>query len=234
MEGLPRLVPFSHVHGAVGNVRRGNKDILVENAPYSRVFHGAIIDADSRFLYDVPVTAEPAGAIALPVDQNLRVGLLKQWRPIPARDPSQNDALDVVSGVSCVQRGFWSIEVPRGFPNGREAPIDAARRESEEELGVHVTKAVSLGYCNFNTSVLLSDIPLFAVLAHPTTTSSAGRDKAERISHVHWYNIQEVFELINHGEIRCGLTKASLIHFVASRNKIEEMVKNMNQDYGIE
>lgn len=222
---LPRVVPFSHAPGVKGNVRRGAGDVLVENAPYSRIFHAAVVDADGRFLYDLPALAEPAGAVALAVDPSLRVGLLRQWRPVPARAPPGDDALDFAAGAAPRPRGFWSVEVPRGFPAPDEPPAAAARREAEEELGVRVSRAVPLGHCNFNTSLLLTDIPLFAVLAHPAEPSTALRDPAERIDAVRWLCPEDALALVAAGEIRCGLTMAALAHLVASRRKLEELVR---------
>lgn len=226
---VPRIVPFSRAPGAQGNVRRGLGDVLVENAPYSRVFHAAVVNDNGEFLYDLPAVAEPAGAIALAVDAQLFVGLLKQWRSVPSTAPEDGDALDFANGDGLPPRGFWSIEVPRGYPKPGESPERAACREAEEELGVLVSRAVPLGYCNFNTSILLSDIPLFAVLAHPESKSNTQRDDAERIQHVSWYSIDDVLKLVSQGAIRCGLTMAALLHLVASRSKLENLVKCFNQ-----
>ncbi len=228
-DGFPRLVPFSHAPDAKGNVQRGMGDLLVENAPFSRVFHAAVIDTDGSVLYDLPAIAEPRGAIALPVDERMRVGLIRQWRPVPARDGQQSDdALDYGNGANpgIPLRGFWSIEVPRGYPREGEIPEQTARREAEEELGVHVSRTVPLGTCNFNTSIMLSDINLFAVLAHPNVPPSADSvpDDAERIERVEWHSINEVLAIVSRGEIRCGLTQACLLHLIASRSKIESLV----------
>jgi len=222
---LTRAVPFSQTsHGpGGGNVRRGKDDMLVDNTPYSRIFHAAVVDSSDKFLYDLAAIAEPPGAIALAIDENFRVGLLRQWRPLPASDPSVNKAFDFDKATSS-KRGFWSLEVPRGFPDGDEKPADAAKREAQEELGVRVSTAVSLGFCNTNTSILLSDIPLFAVLANPHEKTDDAKDEAERIESVVWYTVDKVMEIAARGEIRCALTMAALFHLVASRTKISEMI----------
>lgn len=223
-ESPTRVVPFSHAPGARANVRRGSGDLLVENAPYSRVFHAAVLNADGTCLFDQPAVAEPSGAVALAVAPDGRVGLLRQWRPLPARTPPA-DAFDFAVAPALPPRGIWSIEVPRGFPKTGELPADAARREAQEELGVRVSQALHLGFCNFNTSLLLTDIPLFAVLAHPDQPATDKRDEAERIEQVMWLPVDEVLATIARGEIRCGLTLAALAHLVASKMKISELLR---------
>ena len=221
---LPRLVPFSRVRGAAGNARRGQGDVLIENAPYGRVFHSAVVDGDGAFLYDLPTLAEPAGAIALPVDRHLRVGLIRHWRPVPTRAAPGDEARALPAGVECAQRGFWSLEVPRGFPDPGEKPMAAACREAQEELGVSVVRAMPLGSCNLNTSVALGDIPLFAVLAMPNEKVNAKRDASERIAEIRWLSAEQVMKVVANCQIRCGLTMAALLHFIAAKQKIAALV----------
>eukprot|EP00171_Calliarthron_tuberculosum_P016767 IDg16767t1 len=220
-----RVVPFSQASGAHANVQRGSGDLLVENAPYSRVFHAAVVNTDGRYLYDLPAIAEPAGAVALALSPDGRVGLLKQWRPLPSRVPPA-DAFNFAIAPGLPERGIWSIEVPRGFPKRGEAPAEAAKREAQEELGVRVSQVVHLGFCNFNTSVLLTDIPIFAVLAHPDQPVADERDEAELIEYVSWMSVEDTLAIVARGEIRCGLSLAALLHLVASKLKFSEMLSS--------
>jgi len=121
------------------------------------------------------------------------------------------------------KRVFCSLEVPHGFPDGDEMPAHAAKREAQEKLGVRVSTAVSLGFCNSNMSILLTDIPLFALLANPQEKTNDVKDEAERIESVVWYKVDEVMEIAARGEIRCPLMMTALFHLVASRSKLLEM-----------
>lgn len=222
-----RVVPFSHAPGAQGSVKRGTGDLLIDNAPFGRTYHAAVVSSDGRFLYDLPALAEPSGAVALPIAPDGKVALMKHWRPLPAREP-EADAMNFADAPALPMRGVWSLELPRGFPNADELPEKTAMREAQEELGVRVSRAAPLGFCNFNTSVLLSDIPLFAVLAHPNERTPDARDEAEYIERISWLSVDEAMRTIARGEIRCGLTLAALSHVVASKEKIDKLVNSEN------
>lgn len=201
-------------------MRRGEGDILIDNPPFGRIYHAAVIESTGRFLYDLPAMTERAGAVALAISRDGKVALMHHWRPLPAKDPSQSASFLTIGAA----RGVWSLEVPRGFPNGAEDCGDTARREAQEELGVVVSNVVHLGFCNFNTSVLLSDIPIYAVLAHPDRPASNKRDESEVIRRVAWMSFQEAFACVARGEVRCGLTLAALSHLVASKQKIDDLI----------
>lgn len=74
---LTYVVPYSTVSEAHGNVKRGEGDVLVDNAPCSRMYHAAVLNGDGQFVYDLAAVAEPAGAITPAVDVNCRVALLR-------------------------------------------------------------------------------------------------------------------------------------------------------------
>lgn len=196
-------------------------DLLIDNAPYSRIYHMVVSDASRRPLYDLAAIAEPTGAIALPLNAAGHVALIRQWRAVPASKPGAT-AYDEPEKT---QHGFYSTELPRGFPEEGETHADAAVREVREELGVGVERVWQLGWCNFNTAIALTDIPVYAVLVRQEERVDDVRDEAEVIDSIEWLPIEELGQRVMEGRIRCGLTLAAVSYAFAARGRIAEFVK---------
>lgn len=175
-----RVVPITAVPpGAefVPRAARAPPPVLVDNAPFSVIHHLAVLSADGTPLYDLPAVAEPRGAVGLPIDRRGRVGLLRTYRPVPATSPA---AFVFPSYPAPGGHGVESIEAPRGFPEAGEDGAAAAMREVAEEVGLPAAAVGGvrpLGWVNVNTSVYLSDIPVFAVRV---ATSAAAAEAAAR------------------------------------------------------
>lgn len=231
-----RVVPITAVPpGAsfVPRATRGLPPVLVDNAPFSVIHHLAVLSADGTPLYDLPAVAEPRGAVGLPIDRRGRVGLLRTYRPLPATVPAAFVFPSPVAGG----HGFESIEAPRGFPEPGEDGAAAAMREVAEEVGLPaaaVGGVCPLGWVNINTSVYLSDVPVFAVrVAAAGQGGGAGgagggddpagepaapplpADPNEHIAGVDWYELPALTALMASGGLRCGLTLATLAYALA-------------------
>ncbi|OSX73678.1 hypothetical protein BU14_0332s0030 [Porphyra umbilicalis] len=171
-----RIVPITAVPAAAAfcpHAAAAPPPLLVANAPYSVVHHLAVLAGDGTPLYDVPGIAEPRGAVGLPVAADGRVALLRTYRPVPAAAA----AAFVFPTPTPGGHGFVSVEAPRGFPAGGESAAAAAMREVAEEVGLPpsaVGGVRPLGWVNVNTSVYLSDIPVFAVRVAAAGEGAAG------------------------------------------------------------
>lgn len=220
---------YSDAHSShpsfIPNVNRSpssaRPDLLIDNSPYSRIYHMVVTDASKKPLYDLPAIAEPTGAIALPLNAAGQIGLIRQWRAVPASKPGAT----AYEEPDKTQHGFYSIELPRGFPEEGEAHADAAAREVREELGVGVERVWQLGWCNCNTAIALTDIPVYAVLVRQDEIVNDVRDEAEVIDGVQWLSIEELGHQVLEGHIRCGLTLAAVSYAFAARGRIAEFVR---------
>lgn len=207
---LYSTIPFT------GNVRNGTGDVLVDNAPYSKVYHVTVTTPQNEPLYDLATLAEPAGAIALAVRKSGEIALIRQYRPVPANDPADHSAFD---SPEPSRHGFFSMEVPRGFPEEGESFLNAAAREIREEVGVDVTKCVLLGWLNFNTALVMTDLPVVLCLVGEEIGSE--RERAEVIEDVIWVEFDQLAEMVCSGKIRCGLTLSAVAYLLAARGKVK-------------
>ncbi|KAI0561315.1 NUDIX hydrolase [Gracilaria domingensis] len=197
------------------------RDLLVDNTPYSRFYHVTVSDSSRRPQYDLVAIAEPTGAITLPVNEHNQIALIRQWRSVPSSVPGSK-AFDKPLEFP---HGFYSTEVPRGFPEHGESHADAAAREVREELGVATKKVWQLGWCNFNTAIAMTDIPVFAVLVDHTSQVVDQKDGTEVIENVEWVSMEELGDFVMNGSIRCGLTLAAVSYAFAARGRIAQFIK---------
>lgn len=201
--------------------RSGQGDVLLDNDPYNQVLHVVVCDAQGAPLYDVPARAEPRGAIALAVDRQGRLGLLEQWRAVPAARPWQS----AYPAPTPARHGFFSWEVPRGFPDAQESSLQAARREVGEELGCRAVRAQPLGWCNLNTTFSLTDLPIYLVLVDRDQADARhGDDPHESIRQVRWWEEGALRQAIARGELRCGVTLAALARLWSDPGALERLL----------
>lgn len=202
------------------NLRRGDGDILVDNEPFNRDYHVAVCNSEGAPLYDMPARSERRGAVAIPVDRHKRIALIEQWRPVPAASPRHNShpLRDTES------HGYMSPEVPRGFREGNETSADTARRETQEEIGLMVTRMRPLGWCNFNTTYMLTDFPIYAVFVEADKPAKSEKDANEHIEGLSWWTFSELRTKISRGDVRCGITLACLSYVFASDETLTSLV----------
>jgi 8-oxo-dGTP pyrophosphatase MutT (NUDIX family) len=126
------------------------------------------------------------GASVLPVDDDGFVYLTKQFRYALERDD-----LEVVSGA---------VE--------DEQPLEAARREAKEELGIEAEEWTDLGKIESDTSITNSTAYLF--LARRLTFTEPEREGTEQIETVKM-KFDEAVEKVMSGEITHGQTAALVL-----------------------
>jgi ADP-ribose pyrophosphatase len=123
------------------------------------------------------IVRHPGSAVMLPVDDAERMLLVKQFR-LPAEDY------------------LW--EIPAGRLDPGESPLEAARRELQEETGYKAEKWTQLASFWASPGYVSEKMTLF--LAQGLTAGKQEAMEDERIE-IRWFEKQQVAEMVRKGEI---------------------------------
>jgi ADP-ribose pyrophosphatase len=152
--------------------------------PIKTVFQGRIIKVETgqmRFpdgrSAEFEVVRHPGGAAAVALDDDERVCLLRQYRPVA---------------------GEWIWELPAGKLEPNEAPLLTAQRELEEEAGLRASDWRPLGAVWSSPGIFTEVIHLF--LARGLTHVSGNHEEHELIE-VHWLSFGEALARARSGAI---------------------------------
>ena len=138
---------------------------------------------------DFEIVRHPGGAAVLPVLDDGRIVLIRQFRPAV---------------------GSHILELPAGKLDEGEAPEVCALRELEEETGYRAGQLESLG--KMWTAVGFCDELLHLYLARDLTPGSRALEPNEFIEPV-TVTLDEALELIERDEIRDGKTQLALLRY---------------------
>ncbi len=133
------------------------------------------------------VVHHPGGAVAVAIDAQQRVCLLRQYRYVA---------------------GGWLWELPAGKLEPGEPPLETARRELTEEAGVRAAHWRSLGTYLSSPGVFSEILHLF--LATDIEPATAAHEQAEVIE-VHWLPFEQACLWAESGEISDGKTAIGLL-----------------------
>ena len=136
------------------------------------------------------VVHHPGGAVAVAIDAERRVCLLRQDRY-------------VADG--------WLWELPAGKLEPNEPPLTTAQRELVEEAGISAARWESLGTYLSSPGVFTEVLHLF--LAEGLQPAQKAHEQAEVIE-VHWVPLAEAYQWALDGRIRDGKTAIGLIRAV--------------------
>ena len=157
------------------------------------IFSGRIISvdvADIELPNGRPATIEvirhPGGAAAVAIDNQNRVCLLRQYRPVFDR---------------------WIWEVPAGKLDAGESPQSAAQRELAEEAGLAASNWQSLGEALPSPGVFGEVLHLF--LARNLSDTPAAPEEHE-LFEVHWVALEDAVAKALSGEITDAKTVIGL------------------------
>ena len=147
---------------------------------YFTVFEDDVIRPDGKPDTYATISFIP-GIAVLPIDGDATIYLTRQFR------------------YALEQK---NIEVVCGAIDG-ETPLDAAKRETKEELGIEAKEWTSLGKIQTDTSITNSTSHLF--LARNLSFGDPEREPTENIETVEM-PLREAVEKVNSGEITNGPT----------------------------
>jgi 8-oxo-dGTP pyrophosphatase MutT (NUDIX family) len=136
---------------------------------------------------ELEVVRHPGGAVAVAVDGDRRVCLLRQYRYVA---------------------GGWLWELPAGKLEPGEPPLTTAQRELAEEGGVRARSWVSLGAYLSSPGVFSEVLHLY--LARELELIAAAPE-AHEVLEVHWIPLEEACDWALGGEIRDGKTALGLL-----------------------
>src|SRR5215204_317627 len=157
---------------------------VFENS-FFKLFEDDVVQPDGKD-GKYATTCFVGGVSVLPLDDDGFIYLTKQFRyAIERKD------LEIVSGA---------VE--------DEEPLEAARREAKEELGIEAAEWIDLGKIESDTSITNSRAHLF--LARKLTFNEPEREGTEQIETVKM-NFDEALEKVMNGEITHGQTVALIL-----------------------
>lgn len=142
----------------------------------------------------------------------------------------QNPVVSIVvinpKGKMLLQKNYRHIlgesvwEIPAGYIDAGETPLDAAKRELLEETGLAGSDWTSLGLMHQMVGTVKSDYNFFMVKDVKSATED--RDEDEQISDQTFFDLDEVREMIRTGEIDNAVVPLALGLMSASEEKIIE------------
>lgn len=151
--------------------------------PIKTVFQGRIIRVEvgqMQFPHgrsaEFEVVRHPGGAAVVALDDDDRVCLLRQYRPVA---------------------GEWIWELPAGKLEPNEAPLLTAQRELEEEAGLRAADWSPLGAVWSSPGIFTEVIHLY--LARGLTPLTHSHEEHELIE-VHWMAFNEALARARSGE----------------------------------
>jgi len=157
------------------------------------VFTGRIIQVETGTVVlpngeslEMEAVRHPGGAAMVALDDEQRVCLLRQFRPV----------LD-----------DWIWELPAGKIDHGEPPLDTARRELREETGITAGQWHSLGCIVSSPGIFDEVISLY--LARELSHAEA-ESEAHEVFEVHWLPFDEALQRARDGDISDAKTIAGL------------------------
>ena len=133
------------------------------------------------------IVKHPGGAVVAAINADNEICLLQQWR-------------------HAIGATIW--ELPAGCLEPDEEPIEAAKRELEEEAGVKANQWRDLG--SISSSPGFSNEMLYLFEARDIEKGTVKLDHAEQLE-AHWVALDKAYEMCLSGEIIDAKTLAVLL-----------------------
>ncbi|MCX6714652.1 MAG: NUDIX hydrolase [Candidatus Uhrbacteria bacterium] len=187
--------------------RREGAEVITNDQLGATVLH-VVVCNDDAILWDQILRCEIGGGVFLPVDDQQRIGLQKQWRP-QTKDQAAWKAEYPNIDVSKLGRDSW--EIPRGFAKVGETGADAAVREAQEETESVVVASTVLGDVCDNTAL---SPHMTAIQIGKIDPSKKPKDKPDvnekMLAPLTFFTLKEIKQMVARGEIYDAYTLAAL------------------------
>jgi ADP-ribose pyrophosphatase len=169
-----------------------------EQAQRRVIYNGKVIDLGAEQLTlpngnrcELEIIRHPGGAVAMAVDAQQRICLLRQYR---------------------YAAGGWIWEFPGGRIEPGESALSSAQRELREEAGVEAKQWQAV--IDFYSTPGFCDERLYLFLASDLQ-QVASATEADEVLEVHWLDRYETRELMQAGEIKDAKTLIGLYQLYA-------------------
>lgn len=116
----------------------------------------------------------------------------------------------------------YSWEIPEGGCHPGEAPLEAAQRELQEELGLEAGRWELLGISHLSNSV--SDETAYYYLATNLTQREATPEGSEQLEH-RIVPFAEALRMVLHSEITDSLSQTAILHYAVTRYLLDAPAK---------
>ena len=181
---------------------------LQRQNPVVSVYEGHI---DAHRDYNQPVVFFNTGVVGVLRDQEGRYGLIKIWRHTPLKFTKKN-TFPIFPDVGDL--GIWSWECVRGgVETYDKAPVEALRRELQEEIGAgegDIVEINELGKLISNTAIDVYHSPCFEVVLKSEFKFEC-QDEMEAIAELKFFEREELKQLIADGEMVCGISQGAVL-----------------------
>ncbi|MBL1213559.1 MAG: NUDIX hydrolase [Ignavibacteriae bacterium] len=136
------------------------------------------------------VAIHPGGAVVLPILDNGKIIVVKQYRYPFDR---------------------FLFELPAGKLEKDEDPAYCAKRELTEETGYSASEIIKMGSIFTTPGFCTEELHLYA--AKGLTKGDHNREEGEQGMEVYEYTLDEIIEMIKNGEIVDSKTICSIFHY---------------------
>lgn len=159
---------------------------VIYKNPWIEVREDQVIDPKgTKTIYDYIHIPRTVGVVPLDGDQN--IFLCKQYRYL-FKD--------------------YSWEIPRGFVDKEETPLQAAKRELREEAGLVAKRLIKLGTLRLSVGTVDEEATIFLAQINIIPKNLSHEDE---ISEVKRFTIKKVLEMINNSHLIDGLTVGAIL-----------------------
>lgn len=187
--------------------RGDDSQVIANDALGAHVLH-VVVCNDDMILWDQILRCEIGGGVFLPVDEQQRIGLQKQWRP------QTNDSAawkKEYPNIDVTKLGRDSWEVPRGFAKVGESGAAAAVREAQEETESVVVSSTLLGDVCDNTAL---SPHMTAIQIGTIDSTRKPQDKPDlnekMLAPLTFFTLKEIKQMVARGEVYDAYTLAAL------------------------
>lgn len=163
-----------------------------------KLFHGRIVELELETVelpngsrLELEIVRHPGGAAVVALDEERRLCLLRQYRPVI---------------------GDWLWEVPAGKIDDGEAPLETARRELAEEAGLAAARWDGLGHMVSSPGVFTERVHLYLAreLSAVPDTPHPGE-----VFDLHWVALRDALAQVRAGAIADAKTAIAVFRTAA-------------------
>ncbi|MFQ6003873.1 MAG: NUDIX domain-containing protein [Woeseia sp.] len=170
----------------------------------------------SRVVYDNPWITVYEDRVINPGGGENQYGHIHFKNAAVAIIPLDDSANTWLVGQERYTLGAYSWELPMGGAAGDEEPLDAAKRELNEETGLSARKWTQIMRLHISNSI--TDEEGFVFVAEDLTEGEPGFDETEDLE-IRKLPLTEAVDMVGQGEITDAISVSAILKVAASRRR---------------